>query len=81
MPKGAGPFNLAAVFGSAANIITLGQSGKGGATLMSTAGVILATIPIVVAAGTGGTSYWVRSSARCGGTYSGTVTLNGNLDL
>jgi fibronectin-binding autotransporter adhesin len=75
--KGATVFNNAGNFGGAGNTITLGQSGQGSATLMSTAAVTLPN-PIVVASGTGGSS--VLGSASTGASiYSGTVTLNGNL--
>lgn len=75
--KGAVTFNNAASFGGAGNTITLGQTGQGSVTLMSTAGVTTAN-PIVVAANTGGTT--VLGSASTGAsTFSGPITLNGDL--
>ena len=76
---GAVVFNNAASFGATANTITLGQSGKGGVTLESTAASTVVN-PIVVAAGTGGTT--VLGSLSTGTPiYSGTVALNGDLSL
>jgi fibronectin-binding autotransporter adhesin len=75
--NGAVTFNNASSFGGAGNTVTLGQSGQGSVTFMSTNALTLAS-PIVVAAGTVGTT--VFGSASTGASvYSGTVTLNGNV--
>lgn len=75
--KGATTFNSAAAFGNSANVITLGQSGQGSASLVSTTSVTVAN-PIVVAAGSGGTLLLGGFSNPASG-YSGAITMNGNL--
>ena len=83
--KGAVTFADVDNFGSqTTNVITLGESGQGSVTLVSSATVTGAIINnIVVASGTTGTSVLGSSSAAGSGntTYSGTVTLNGSLSL
>lgn len=77
--KGTVTINQNTVFGNAANIVTLGQSGQGSASILMTAGVNVAN-PIVVAAGSGGTLTLggINTGAN---TYSGTLTLNGDVTI
>ena len=83
--KGAVTFNDKDHFGNqATNVITLGESGQGSATLVSSATVTGAVINnIVVATGTTGTTVLGSISTAASGTttYSGNVTLNGDLSL
>jgi autotransporter-associated beta strand protein len=79
--KGATTFNMANSFGGVAgNTITLGQSGQGSATLVSTAGI---NVPnnVVVASGSGGTLILGSTSTSNFTGYSGTLTLNGDVSL
>lgn len=83
--KGAVTFNDKDHFGNqAANVITLGESGQGSTTLVSSAVVSGNVINnIVVASGTSGTTVLGSLSTAVSGntTYSGTVALNGDLSL
>jgi fibronectin-binding autotransporter adhesin len=77
--RGTVTYNNASSFGNSANVITVGQAGQGGATLLSTAGV---TNPynIVVTSGTGGSST-IGSTSTGAPVYSGSITLNGNVSI
>lgn len=82
--RGAVIFNDKDHFGNkTTNVITLGESGQGSATLVSNAAVGDVINNIVSAAGTGGTNLLGSTSAAASGntTYSGTVLLNGDLSL
>lgn len=70
-------------FGNSANIITLGSSGNGDATLINTASSTTVSNNIVVASGTGGKLVLGSNStsAVTNTTYSGTLLLNGNVNL
>ncbi|MGI9087273.1 MAG: hypothetical protein ACR2HH_05965 [Chthoniobacterales bacterium] len=74
--KGETTFNNSKTF--SAGQINLGQSGLGDASLVSTANDVNPSNSVVVAAGTGGTSL-LGSSGNA--TYSGLITLNGNVTL
>ncbi len=63
--------------GAATNVVTVGSAGNGDAGLYA-AGSCPAPNPIIIAAGTGGTT---TISALIKSTYSGTVTLNGDLTV
>ena len=72
-------FNGASAFGNAANVITLGASGAGSASLFGgAAGTFVNNW--VVAAGSGGT-LTMGSNGLNAQTWSGTGTLNGDLTL
>ncbi len=73
--KGLTKFNDAKAFSTGQ--INLGQTGLGDASLLSTTAINAAN-NIVVAAGTGGTSL-LGSSTSGTATYSGTITLNGDV--
>lgn len=75
--KGLTKFNDAKAFSTGQ--INLGQTGLGDASLLSTQAINAAN-NIVVAAGTGGTSL-LGSSTSGTATYSGLITLNGNVTL
>jgi autotransporter-associated beta strand protein len=72
-------YTTSAAFGNAANVITLGASGVGSASLMANGGTTVAN-NWVVAAGSSGTLI-LGSFATNGQTWSGTGTLNGDLTL
>ena len=72
-------FNGASAFGNAANVITLGASGAGSASLFG-AGTGTFVNNWVVAAGSGGT-LTMGSNGVTAQTWSGTGTLNGDLTL
>jgi autotransporter-associated beta strand protein len=82
--KGTTTFNNQA-FGNTANVITLGQAGQGGVTLLSTAQSASTMIAnnITVASGTGGTSIIGTISTANATTsgFSGNITLNGDLTV
>lgn len=85
--KGIVTFNNATSMGNVANVVTLGSSGAGSATLVSniTSAVTLAN-NIVVANNSGGTLVLGAKSAANNGatatsTYSGGITLNGDLTV
>lgn len=70
--------------GNSANSITLGRAGQGSASLISTASGGAATLAnnLTVAASTGGTLLLGSTGTGAfNSTYSGTVTLNGNLSV
>jgi autotransporter-associated beta strand protein len=74
-------FDNSSSFGDAANAITLGEAGKGGVTVVSTAAALVPQ-NITIAAGTGGTTILGSNSTSTSTTalgYSGSITLNGNL--
>jgi len=80
--KGAITFNHAGAFGNAANTITLGESGAGDATLITTAAVGSVPQPIVVASGAGTLSLGSNSVATTATTtFTNTIVLNGMLTL
>lgn len=69
-------------FGGVGNAVTLGSSGNGSATLVTTGSVTSLPNNITVASGTGGTL--LLGSTHTGtttSTYSGTITLNDNLSI
>ena len=72
-------FNGTSAFGNAANVITLGASGAGSASLLANASATLVN-NWVVAAGSGGT-LTLGSISTTTQTWSGTGTLNGDLTL
>jgi autotransporter-associated beta strand protein len=72
-------FTTNSAFGNAANVITLGASGAGSASLLANA-TVTTTNNWVVAAGSGGTLI-LGSFNTSGVTLSGTGTLNGDLTL
>jgi autotransporter-associated beta strand protein len=72
------------VFGSnPSNLLTLGQAGQGGVTLLATGANNFVRIPnpIVVAAGTGGTTILGSNSSSCYFLVEANITLNGNLAI
>ena len=76
--KGATTFSNAASFGNVAgNTITIGQSGQGSATLLSTAAATMAN-NWVIASGSGGTLVFGSQSVSAV-NFNGTGTLNGDL--
>jgi fibronectin-binding autotransporter adhesin len=81
--KGAVVFAASSAFGNSANTITLGKSGSGSATMLAVGGTLTVPNNIVVASGSGGTL--MMGSVITGGsnatTYSGTLTLNGDVSL
>lgn len=83
--RGAVTFNDKDNFGNqATNVITLGATGQGGTTLVSSSAISGAIVNnIVSAAGTGGTNVLgsVSTSTTASTVYAGTVLLNGNLTL
>lgn len=83
--RGAVTFNDKDHFGNkATNVITLGESGQGSATLVSSAAISGDVINnIVSAASTGGINLLGSTSIAASGstTYTGTVLLNGDLSL
>lgn len=74
--KGETTFNNSGTFSGGQ--INLGQAASGSASLVSTAAVTVAN-NITVAAATGGTSLLASNSTA--GTYSGIITLNGDVTL
>ncbi|MBN8711320.1 MAG: PEP-CTERM sorting domain-containing protein [Verrucomicrobia bacterium] len=76
--------STANAFGSVSNVITLGSAGDGSASLVGTASSsapILAN-NIVVAAGSGGTLLLGNTgTGAVNATFSGTITLNGDVSL
>ncbi len=80
--KGAVTYGLSGNFGNAANVITLGSSGNGSATFMATSSNAIVANKIVVAGGSGGTLLLGSNSSTAKDTvFSGTILLNGNVNL
>ncbi|GAT32318.1 PEP-CTERM protein-sorting domain-containing protein [Terrimicrobium sacchariphilum] len=84
--KGAVVFGSTAnAFGATSNIITLGSAGEGSASLVGTASGSASTLAnnIVVASGTGGTLLLGNSGSNSAvnATFTGTITLNGDVSL
>lgn len=80
--KGAVTFNHKDAFGNAANMITLGESAQGNATLITTSAVGTVANPITVAAGAGTLILGSNSNATTAKTtFAGTITLAGNLSI
>jgi autotransporter-associated beta strand protein len=82
--SGAVTFNDKDFLGNAAtNVLTLGQVGQGGVSLVSTNTPGTVVNNIVVTANTGGATLLgsISNAASNNTTFSGTVTLNGNLTL
>ncbi|TXI84091.1 MAG: PEP-CTERM sorting domain-containing protein, partial [Cupriavidus sp.] len=83
--KGAVIFGSTAnAFGSVSNVITLGSAGDGSASLVGTASGGTATLAnnIIVASGTGGTLLLgSNGNGAYNTTFSGTLTLNGDVSL
>ena len=78
--KGATACGLASSFGGVGNLVTLGQSGQGDATLTLSTSL---TLPnnIVVAANSGTLTLGSTSTSKNAQGYSGTVTLNGSVTM
>jgi autotransporter-associated beta strand protein len=72
-------YTTSTAFGNAANVITLGASGVGSASLMANGGTTVANNWVVAAGSTG--TLILGSFATNGQTWSGTGTLNGDLTL
>ncbi len=80
--KGAITFAGNTGMGSAGNAVTLGSSGNGSTTLVSTGSVTNLANNITVASGTGGTLLLGSNNAGAtNSTFSGTILLNGNLSI
>ncbi|MFZ4777694.1 MAG: autotransporter-associated beta strand repeat-containing protein [Terrimicrobiaceae bacterium] len=78
--SGGTTFSVSSSFGGVAtNVITLGASGSGSASLLASAGVTVVN-DWVAAAGSGGT-LTLGSIGTAGLSYNGTGTLNGDLTL
>ena len=81
LQKGTVTTNQTTVFGSVSNAVTLGQSGQGSAAILSTSSTANIANPITVASGSGGTLA-IGSTSTAGFTgFSGTTTLNGDLNV
>lgn len=80
--RGAVTYNLPSAFGSSGNAVTLGQAGSAGAALLSTTAV---GIPNNITVANTGIAAQLTlgslSTAAIGGTYSGNITLNGDVYL
>jgi fibronectin-binding autotransporter adhesin len=72
-------YTTSTAFGNAANVITLGASGAGSASLMASGGTTVANNWVVAAGSTG--TLTLGSFNTSGVTLSGTGTLNGDLTL
>lgn len=71
-------------FGGAGNAVTLGSAGEGSATLVTTGTSTTIANPITVAANTGGTLVLGSTQSdptNNNSTYSGPITLNGDVTL
>ena len=82
--KGITTIRVSTSLGAATNAVTLGQSGQGGAALITTTNAADPAYPITVAAGAGGTlalGTTTTSSTSGGSVFSGPITLNGNVSL
>lgn len=78
--KGTVAFSSSSSLGNASNAVTLGQSGQGSAALLATATNSTIRQAITVASGSGGTLTLGKINSGVA-TYSGGITLNGNLNI
>jgi hypothetical protein len=69
-------------FGNSANAVTVGQSGQGAASFINTSSTNSISNSITIASGSGGAlTLGSSSGAASNTTFSGTILLNGSVDL
>ncbi len=78
--KGTVAFSDSKSLGNTTNVVTLGQSGQGSAALLATSSNSTIQNSIIVAAGSGGTLTLGKINTGAT-TYSGGITLNGDLSI